>query len=82
MLAARAYRDLSRLVVKTIFAGEFCANGGFKFGDAINGGIFSFARMDGSNSRSFDIFRRVEIGLTRAQADDVLALRLKLGRFG
>jgi hypothetical protein len=51
-----------------------------QLGDAVDGGVFRLARIDRGHGGLLDVVGRVEIGLPRAQADHVLALRLEFGR--
>jgi hypothetical protein len=51
-----------------------------QLGDPVDGGVFRLARVDRRHGGLLDVVGRVEIGLARAEADHVLALRLELGR--
>ena len=78
LFAAAGDRDLRRRVVQPVVAFELGADRLFQLGDAIDGGVFRLALFNGANPCGLDVLRRVEIRLTRAQPDHILARGFQL----
>ncbi len=81
LLAADADRHLLGLVVEAVFALELRHDGLAQRRCSLRRGVFGLAAVDRGLSFFLDVVGRVEVGLAGAEADDVQALRFKLGRF-
>ena len=78
MFAAARDDDLRRFVAQPVFALEFIGNGLAQFRNAAGRSVFGEPVIQGFNSGVLDGFRRVEIRLASAKADDVLPVGLHL----
>src|SRR5213592_4709998 len=78
MFAAAAHDDLRGFVGQAVLAFEFVGNRLAQFGNAAARGVFGEPFVERLDRGVFDVLRRVEIRLARAETDDVLALGLHL----
>ena len=82
LLAADGHQDLIRCILQSVVAPELLAYGLSQFLGARHGGVLGEAGLDGLDGRRLDGLRGVEIRLSGAETDDVLALRAQLGGTG
>ena len=73
MLAAAVYDDLVRLVLDAVVAMELVGDRLAQFRDTAAGRVFGEAVGQRLRGGVLNVLRRVEVRLTGAEADDVLA---------
>ena len=81
-LAARRDMHLGWLVGEAVLAEKLGADGLFQLGQAVGRRVFGLAFADRLDGRFLDIVRRVEIGLSGAEANDVMAGALEFSGLG
>jgi hypothetical protein len=77
LLGARGHEDLRPLVGDGVVALELRDDRVLELVDALDVGVAREAALDRLDAGRGDVRRRVEIGLTGAEADDILALGLQ-----
>ena len=80
LLAADVDGDLVEPVVEAVVASELGLDRGLQFGRAVDLGVFGLATTDRRDGGILDEIGGIEVGLARAEADDVAALALQLRR--
>src|SRR5690606_15340910 len=71
LLAPTGYQDRIGLVGEVIVTAVLCDNCLLESSSAIHGGVLGLAATNSCNSRFFDVFWGIEVGLSCAQADNI-----------